>query len=353
MSFYYDKEEHCYVKEEDIDDVSYFNMIDNQIRNVFSSWEVENCLPAVRIIWARSNVPDIAMENYPVEGYYSQSKELTELFIKIRNIQQNTALYKKISTQNNDLLDFLKSVYENEIMGEEPSSWYPWPDSPMKRRYDIMTLTMQDKNAFNEHAQFPWDIPTIVKSVGSHYKGRPNLVELAYLANDPRCLCAGCETNALSRMYACLSGSYSLGATKTIYNWKVSKEMESLGTKLVEGYQKIMSFTGPFGNKNETLKMVVPTKDNAHSLVMTFKTPRIAHLGYLLESKLNYFWILDVSYRMYDIYTPHFITTESFGDDCWDIQKAFESRNKIWMKAGKETVNLSEDIYKPSWNIST
>ena len=339
------------VREEVIDDTQYFNMIDNQVRARFADFEVKYCLPAAQMLYARAEIPDLAMVDVPTEGYYYKSPELKELFKRIRNLQTNKEVYKRVQTKKNEPLDFLKSVYESDLMGITPTEWYPWPDAPMIRRYDIMTITMQDKDAFNELSPQPWTIDGIVNVVGKHYQERVNLVELAYLANDPRCLCCGCESNSLSRMYAILTGSYSLSSSyfETKYIWKVSPEMQALGEKIVKAYNEIIRNPWAYLGDKKARELDYPSLDNHYNLKKTFETPRVAHLGYLLETKWNYFWILDDGLTLSDVYTPNFITSENFYDNRGPILAAARSPERLWYNANAPVVNLSDEIYKPSW----
>lgn len=293
------------------DDESFFINIERQIRDKFSRWEVEECLPLVKMVYARSEIYDSDMIDYPVEGYYYKSKELTELFKRIRNIQQNKDVYKRIRID--DQVKFLKGVYENEIFGLPAQKSYPWPDSPIHRRWDLLTNIMSDDGLFYTYAHRPWSIDGVMNVLSGKLVGNPTLVELAGLIGKPLLLTAAAETNSLGRMYAAMSGSFSMGVPKSVYIWNVSEIVFDLGKKIVEAYNKLMKNRNTYlGNKGDT-EIILPTADNMKYLDWgSMELPRVAHLGYLTETKYNYFWLADYDGKVYDYYTRDFITTNDF-----------------------------------------
>ena len=79
-----------------ITNVDYFYMIDNMLREQLSKFE-EGLLPKARKILKDSGIDEIhELELYPTEGYYYKSKELTDYFNIIRNLQQNKELFHRI-----------------------------------------------------------------------------------------------------------------------------------------------------------------------------------------------------------------------------------------------------------------
>ena len=331
---YYDEKTNCNVIEEEIGDVGYFNMIDNQVRSKFVEFEKKVCLPAAKMLYAGADIPDLAMFNYPVEGYYSKSPELTELFQRVRNIQQNPTIYRKINEHKQDnMLSILKAVYENDLMGTEPTAFYPWKDSPIKRRYDILTLATQDTTVFDDKAERPWDIPSIMAAVEKKRRGIINLVELASMTGDVRCLCAGAESNSLGRMFGVMSGSYSCGITRTEYIWKVSPGVQALGEKIVNEYNKLIGENWThFGNivvkgAEDISLLIPPSLDNVHTLKMSFELPRVAHIGFLRLPKINYFWVMNWI-GVKDVYTRHFLVSgefDKYSEDLYDYWKSSDA----------------------------
>lgn len=293
-----------------ITDEMYFTNLDNQVRDKFKDWEVLNMLPAVKMIMGRAKIPELALLDYPVEGYYYKTPELKELFKKIRNIQQNPDVYTKI--HDDDMLGRLRATYDSDLFGISPVTGYPWPGSPLKRRWDILTKVMQSEEFDDKIRKYPWTIPSVMEAVKKTKKGMVNLVELAALIGNPKLLTAAAETSCLGRMYAQVTGSYCMRSSyKTEYVWAVKKEVEELGTKIVEAYNKTMDAnTIQYENK---IHLVAAHESNMYDMVWGYlELPRVAHLGYVMATQKNYFWILDYGEELYDYYTTDFITTENY-----------------------------------------
>lgn len=286
-----------------VNDDDYFNAIDNQVRSKFKQYEIDVCLPMAKSWMEKSKVDLTTLKDYPIEGYYYESEELKLYFKIIRNLNHNKDIFNRIDINCDEFL-FFKNHCENDIFGaEDPLNRNP--DAIIKRRYDIMTLTMEDKEAFDERATFPWSMSTVMNALNRHYRGRVNLVELAYLTGDPKCLCCGAETNGLYRMFACISGSFCLSLPIVTYQWNVNTTVESLGIRLVDSYNKLTKY-------DDKYMLVAPSLDNIESLNCKAKLPRVSLLGYLTESELYYFWILDSLGNLSDKYSRDIITTESY-----------------------------------------
>lgn len=300
----------------DITDEDYFINIDRQVRDKFPKWEVENMLPVAKMVFGRAEVPDLAMEDYPVEGYYYKTPELMELFKRVRNIQQNREVYLKV--HKDDMLAKLNAVYDSDLFGTPPVSGYPWPDSPLKRRWDLLTHVMQSEEFDNGKAE-PWTIPLIMDAIGKKTTGTFNLVELAALIRDPKLLTAAAETNALGRMFATMTGSCFSSSIVPTYRWLVRSDVEALGTKIVEAYNNTM------GNN----EIVAPHENNMEEMGWggMLEVPRVAHLGRVAATKKNYFWILDYGACILDYYTTDFITTDIFIKNRKELIQQIRNRN--------------------------
>jgi hypothetical protein len=281
----------------------YFFMIDNQIRTAMMKAETEKCLPAAKTVLEKSGVAIAELKAYPIEGYYYETPELKLYMTILRNLQHNEDVYKRVVKCEE--LTFLQNWCNNDLFGvEDPHKRNQ--DSPLKRRYDILTLTMEDESSFNPKHNHPWSISSIMESLNKQYAGRTNLVELAYLTGNPKCLCCGAETNSAYRMIACISGSYSLNASfnPVVYVWDVSPQVELLGMKIVAAYNEL--FGGLFNS------IVFPSLKNHHNLNKLAKVPRVAILGYISATKEYYHWILDEYRLLTDVYSKEIITTETF-----------------------------------------
>ena len=285
-----------------ITDIDYFFMIENQVQNHMKEYETKICLPMAKKVIEKSNISLGELTEFPTEGYYYETEDLKLYFKILRNIQHNEDMWDRIV--NCDELEFLKNKCDNDIFGVvDPLGRNV--NAPIKRRYDILTLTMENKEVFPDHdtSHRPWTINRIMNGLGKMYNNRTNLVELAYLTGDPKCLCCGAETNSLNRMIAYITGSYSMTPLyQPLYVWAVTPEIEKLGSRLVTEYNKLM----------ENDLIIQPTLENHFNLKSEPKLPRVALLGYITETKEYYHWILDEYFMVRDVYSKEIITTESY-----------------------------------------
>jgi hypothetical protein len=282
----------------EITDTDYYYMIENQVRESMPKFEVGILLPQALQLLEKSNINKETLLDYPIEGYYYKSAALREYFTIIRNLQHNEEICKKIAKRVPEL-DFLTYYCQNELFGEEKE--YPEGifTGLIKRRYDILTLLLEDSSVFNPNEARPWNIPDIMSNLSKHYKGRVNLVELAYLTGNPKCLCGGAESNTLYRMYAAITGCF-YNPQQEVYIWNISKEMEYLGKYLINRYNNLIGSS-----------MVVPNIHNHLSLNKKCENSRAALLGKILTTGEKYYWIIDKNGNFYDKYTTEDITSES------------------------------------------
>lgn len=287
----------------EITNEDFFYMIEDQVRNWMKRFESKTCLPKAKTILEKSNISLNELKDYPIEGYYHETENLKLYFKILRNLQHNESLWNKFVSCEE--LTFIQSKCDNDIFGIEDLLRRN-VNAPVKRRYDILTLTMEDILIFTDHNEVsrPWTIKRIMDGLSTKYGNRPNLVELAYLTGKPECLCCGAESNSLNRMFACITGSYSLRASFNIttYIWKVDPEVENLGKKLVDEYNKLFEYNCIFA----------PTLENHSNYSKRPKLPRVALLGYITKTGEYYHWILDEAYRLTDKYTKEIITTETY-----------------------------------------
>jgi len=301
-----------------IDNEKYFAMIDNQVRKLFAKFEADQCLQWAEWVWNEAGKPDL--KEFPIEGYYYKSDALKRYFTLIRNFQQNEEVYKKV--KESPWLENLRRVLHTEIFGTEvpAGEYYPWPDAPLKRRWDLLTYTMSDKSIFNEYAVHPWDIPSVMSAVKKKARGLRNLPELAALIGSPELVCASCETNSLGRMYACLTGSLCCPPPPPRFIWQVSPEVEELGRAICALYNEV---TTPFAVQywGNTYTILAPTIELCQlsdmgrlspAMDWTVEYPRVCHLGYVIIPDLNYFWILDNNGNLTDLYQKEMLTTEQY-----------------------------------------
>ena len=140
-----------------IDDTDYFYMMDNQIRPAMQAAEVNVFLPIAKRVLDKAGVSFDQLKNYPIEGYYWENDNLQLYFKILRNLQHNEDVYKKV--KDSEELRFLQKVCNNDIWGiEDPHKREN--KAPLKRRYDILTITMENVSIFPDHntTPRPWTI---------------------------------------------------------------------------------------------------------------------------------------------------------------------------------------------------
>lgn len=295
----------------EITNTDYFFMIDNQVRDVFAKFEEIVLLPKVEHLYIINNIDKKVLKEYPTEGYYYKTKELTRYFKLIRNIQHNSLVYENINIETPEFM-FIKNICDRDIFGTIPSDGL----SPLPRRKDIMTICM-DKIA---GSGVEWSIDNIMSNLVNYKTGNPNLVELAYLTKNPACLTSGCETNSLYRMFALVSGCFIGKVQPTVYEyvWLVDKEVEDLGTTLIAEYNKIFDmiqlgqYNQYIGTSLSRRYLVAPKVEECGNLDKKAETPRVAFLGHDLASAQNYYWILEKNMTVRDLWSKNFLTTKSY-----------------------------------------
>ena len=279
-----------------ITDKDYFFMIENQIRKMMPDYEEKVMLPKAENILISNNIRDEELLDFPTEGYYYKTDSLRRYFKIARNLQENCMVYKRIKkTQEVD--EFI-NFFENDIFGKEASDRLE--DAIMPRRKDILTLTLLDNELFNFNSTRPWQIDDVVNKLKYHYSGTVNLVELAYLTKEKECLASGAETNALYREFVLISGCY-FSVPIIEYVWDVKKEVQDMGKRLVEAYNKLIG-----------CKMISPDIKNHFYLNKNSQKPRLAHLGSILVTGEYYFWDVNENGETKDFYDTEFHTTETY-----------------------------------------
>lgn len=273
----------------EIKNYEYFAAIDNQVREIFSKFEETVMNKKLFDIYKINNIKEDEIIEYPIEGYYYKSIRLKKYFQMIRNLQQNDKIYTNI--KESEEVEELKQFLSDTIWGTIKSDT---TNSPFPKMKDILTISMEKCGK--------WTIEDITKEINNNITNNPNLVELAALTKDIKCLVAGAETNCLYREMA-----FKCCYMKEEYIWLVDKEVEDLGTKLVERYNEIMS------NFKYTAKIKIPTIQNISLLNIKLENPRVACLG-MDELGRYYHWILDGD-TVIEKWHNKIITTENYGKE--------------------------------------
>lgn len=281
-----------------VTDVDYYYMIENQIRKYMPMFEIGHLLPLAETILRQSNISKQELKEYPIEGYYYKSDALRLYFTILRNLQMNQDFFGRVKQSTVEFLEFQEKT-DNPLFGQKRP--YPVPGyefAPLKRRYDLVTLALEDSTSFNVNSERPWTIEGIMQACAKHCSGQPNLVEFAWMTKDPRCVCAGAETNAAYRMYGLISGC---SFVETYYEWAVNPALQTFGEKVAYAYQELYG-----------CPIVLPNVFNHTSLNKRPEIPRVALLGKVLATGENYYWIIDAHETFSDRYDRAMLTTEMF-----------------------------------------
>jgi hypothetical protein len=328
----HEKEEGTIFKHTHIDDYNYFSMIDNQVRQEYALCEEYSIKPLIEKMYKDAGVSTDNLKQYPVEGYYYKTPGLRQYFQLVRNLQETPEVYNEIedSKETEEIIWLLG----NSIWGTVSSdrSLTPFP-----RMKDIMTHTLNGLVLKDE-----WTIPKIMAKLEKSATGNTNLVELAYLTNDVRCLTAGCETNALYReMSLCYaSGISNINVEPRypkevfIYHWDVTEKVDEMGPKLVNKYNEVIerfqtekddsNRIYSMGGRRLSRELIAPTLINRDQFTWFLESPRVAMLGQCEDDRQYYHWILDKN-EVKEEWSAGIITTETYTNnqppvsfDDWD-----------------------------------
>lgn len=323
----------------------YFFAVENIIRDIHEGWaayEANVLLPVCLEILKDSEVDYDQLKQYPVEGYYYKTKELTKYFQIIRNMQVNLDIIPKIKI-NTDSFKIILNVCSCPLFGPEVESDL-FADLTCKaenglvvprtatverilpRRKDILSRCLGDDSLWkHSEKERPYSIKKIWEVVGNYKYGFPNLVELGYLTGDLVCLACSTETNILYREMFGFSGcSGYRGPTcqQTILyvpRWEVSPDVEAMGASLLGEYNKLMTAYNPKLNTFCGDTLVIPTKELILCLNCRAEGPRITRLAYNKLTGINYSWII-TSDEVKDFYSYRVIgTIDIKGPDGWKL----------------------------------
>lgn len=271
-----------------IDDLEFYRGNETLVRTGMKKFETS----LVNI--AKKAVGEAGFEigNYPIEGYYYETKELEMYFKCIRTLQE------KFTEKKTANIKKLHNIYTNPIFGLEKSrrtaidmehgniNESPVTISPVKD-----PIYYASRKAFESYRK--WTIDNIMKNIDRDKLGTC-LVGLAILVDDdnkkkkynPIATCLACETTVLSREKLAIKISFK--APEQI-DWKVSKNIEEYGKKVIDGYNNL------FEKNNFKEKLEYITPDNILGILERADSViRCVNLNYIDDngSKLYYHWAI-------------------------------------------------------------
>lgn len=297
-----------------INNREYFLAVANTVRANMKEYEQETLLPAVKkIIFDDIKAKRESLKEYPIEGYYWETNRLKEYFQLIRNLQTNEDIYEKIQRRSSDEYYLIKNFLSNDLFGNRVTSE---SHSPLRRRDDIVTETMNNKEYFNLYEPHPWhSIDHVISKIIPDKITSPSLINLGCLINENECIITALETNSLYREIAYATGSYLLGGTEeNEYIWNVSPAVEEMGSEVIEEYSDLI--------KKEILK---PNASNIWMHKFQLNEPKIALVGEIILTKEFYHWVYLGGGRCFDFYDDGINTTEMLAQDYLKYEKIYKN----------------------------
>jgi hypothetical protein len=339
----------------EIDNSVYFFALENVIRDTsegYPAYEENILLPVIEDLLAESKIPEEALKDYPLEGYYYKSPKLVRYFKLLRNLQLNPEIIKMVKTDI-PTFEIIHNVCSSPLFGPEVERRLTLADgSEVKKilpyRRDILTSCLASGELWNHGSDAkPFTLEKIWEALGKYKYNFPNLVELAYLTGNIVCVACAAETNtAVQEVYyghsgisgwsgykgydgyegICPSGCGSSGSIigygprkrDTVYHrivWKVDPAVEKMGVQLIEEYNKLMAQYMPriYDGNRALGALIVPELTFIYGMSRRVEQPRVVRL-HIANDGLNYNWLLwntVKDFYSYKVITPQAILQDS------------------------------------------
>ncbi|MFH1637511.1 MAG: hypothetical protein ABIB71_03745 [Candidatus Woesearchaeota archaeon] len=298
-----------------IENFDYFQAVDATVRRYMKAFETE-MLPVAEQALKDAGFP---LGNYPVEGYYPETKELTQYFLHVRTLQD------KYTTTVTGAIQKLHDIYTHPVFGlkqGKPNAINPtdvyFPEE------DLVTISpvVDPVTVASKKIMPNWTIDGIMENVEKENLGE-GLVGFAYMVDElakgerahfnPVATTMACETTVLSRMKMVVRGLRK----RPQVDWRVTPEVEGAGKGVIESYSDLMG-------RHSSLLREVPqvTPDNICGLLDNLPSVfRIVNLNSnLLRDDGHYHWAIDSSEEdgkqkglvVKEIWSDKVITTEEY-----------------------------------------
>lgn len=298
-----------------IDNLIFFEIVDNQVREAMQKVETET-LPIARAALTDSG---LSLQEYPVEGYYGKTPELTQYFNYIRTLQLN------FSDKIGDAIRKLHDFYTNEVFGlrqavrtaiNSQGVWYP-SETPAVISPMVDPLTVAVAKVGNNSATVYQNltIENITKALESVELGK-GLVGFGSLVDrvergltkryNPIATTLARETTILSSYIPTPRGASE-------YMYMVSAEVEEQGNKVIDAYNALFKSTG------SDITITNVKRDNAfmflEGLPEIDRCVRIFNLELPGQEKEFYHWAIDTENngpKVIDFWRKEVVTTDMF-----------------------------------------
>jgi hypothetical protein len=306
----------------DVDNLAFFRIVDKQIRNAMQEVET-GMLPVARDALQDTGLP---LGEYPVEGYYGKTPELTRYFNHIRTLQLNPS--DRITAAIQTLHDF----YSNEVFGlgqavrtaiNSEGVWYP-EEQPAVISPVVDPLTVAVTKVARNPATVKHDltIKNLVDAVEGGEFGK-GLVGFGVFVDKKDREASGDYNpiaTTLARETTVLSAY--VPTMRSISQYLVDPEIEARGNDVIGAYNALFEASG------SNVRMQNVTRDNAlglnNNLPEVDRCVRIFNLDLPGQPKEFYHWAVGregYSPKVIDFWRREIITTDKFKDSPDQYQK--------------------------------
>lgn len=188
-------------------------------------FEREKLLPASTDLVEKLGIPLI---NVPVEGYYPESEELTEYFLKIRSLQKCTKIQRQTVDQSASYR-LLSNVMSSEIFGKgkEAEDFFTQRRDPLY--YALQNIPVRE-----------WSVAAITseaKRIAAN-SDDISLVGIAAFISDSVAVAAVRESVAL---YSSVAVGCAMIPPEVTYEWQVDTEVQDKVNRFIKTFNVLVS----------------------------------------------------------------------------------------------------------------
>ena len=287
----------AWVIENIVDNQKFLLALDYLYREHMQKFEITHLLPAATelVEQLKSRIKPV-----PIEGYYNESEELSDYFLKMRALQA-TSISQKSLVENTEAYQLLASVMSSKIYGYKliDENFFP-------QRFDAFT------SALAETPVTEWSIPSLTNKA---YKialkeNDCSLTGLAASIQDALVLTAFRESTALYAYH--LIGGVSDELPTYEYKWQVDPELASKANQFIDAFNKLTHNTLKPAQSEHAEYFYNAYISNHSTLKM-----RCIRIGSndSVEPMQHYHWVIDYTdgqYSVKDIWSSTIWTTDDY-----------------------------------------
>ncbi len=297
----------------DVDNLTFFKIIDKQVREAMQRMETGMLSVAGQAL-ADTGLP---LEEHPIEGYYGKTSELTNYFNHIRTLQLNS------SDRVTDAIRQLHDFYSHDVFGlgqavrtavNSDGVWYPnEPAAVISPRVDPLTVAVSQVARDPATVKQDLTIENVARAAEDAELGI-GLVGLGIVVDktergassiyNPIATTLARETTVLSAYVPTM---------RCMSQYRVSPEVEEQGNKVIDAYNALFAASG------SDVRIENVTRQNAfglnHDLPEIDRCVRIFNLELPGQDKEFYHWAVgrkDHKPAVVDFWRKEVVTTDMF-----------------------------------------